>query len=190
MGRTIRIVMLAALAAAPLLAASPADAQRRDQNPVFRNVTVDINRKGELDVDFREFGLARRESVEVRLRAEARAVYRCATRAGVVTGGQGDRRIVRQYVAQRIALRADREGRIVGSIGLEAPDGVAFCGRERFPVLVRVTYDDVTLRDATNGVVVRLEGRYSERIGNRFNPFTVFDRRDDDGRHGDRFRIQ
>ncbi|MDC3957474.1 hypothetical protein [Polyangium jinanense] len=190
MGRTIRIVMLAALAAAPLLAASPAEAQRRERNPVFRNLTVDINRKGELDVDFREFGLARREAVEIHLRAEVRAVYRCATRAGVVTGGQGDRRILRENVAERISLRADREGRITGSIALEAPDPAVFCGRDRFPVLVRVTYDDVTLRDATNGVMVRLEGRYSERIGNRFNPFTVFDRRDDNGRHGDRFRIQ
>lgn len=190
MGRTIRIVMLAALAAAPLLAASPADAQRRDRSPVFRSTTVDINRQGDLDVDFREFGLERRGAVEFRLRAEVRAVYRCATRAGVVTGGQGDRRIVRQYVAERVSYRADREGRINGTMSLEAPDPAAFCGRDRFPVLVRVTYDDITLRDVTNDVGVRLEGRYSERVGNRYNPFIVFDRRDDDGRHGDRFRIQ
>ncbi|MDC0746708.1 hypothetical protein [Polyangium mundeleinium] len=190
MGRMIRLVMLAALAAAPLLAASPAEAQRRDRNPVFRNLSVDITRDGDLDVDFRESGLARRANVEIRLRAEVRAVYRCATRAGVVTGGQGDRRIVRQYISERSALRADREGRIVGSLNLEAPPPAAFCSRDRRPILVRVTYDDVTLRDVTNNVVVRLEGRYSERIGNRYNPFIVFDRRDDDGRHGDRFRIE
>ncbi|MDI1447313.1 hypothetical protein [Polyangium sp. 6x1] len=190
MGRTLRIVMLAALAALPLLAAPPAEAQRRTQNPVFRNLGIDITNKGHLDIDFREYGLARRGNVEVQLRAEVRAVYRCATRNGVITGGQADRKILRQYVAEKVTLRADREGRVVGSMNLEAPQAAAFCARDRYPVLVRVTFDDVTLRDNTNGVAVRLEGRYSERIGNRYNPFTVFDRRDDDGRHGDRFRIQ
>ena len=190
MGRSIRFVMLTALAVTPLLAATPAEAQRRDRDPVIRNVDVDIDRDGDLEIEFRELGLDRRDSVEIRLSAEVRAVYRCATRAGVVTGGQGDRRILRQRVTEREVFRADREGRLSASIELEAPETRNFCPRDRYPVLVRVTYDDVVLRDATNGVIVRVDGRYNERIGNRFNPHTVFDRRDDNGRPGDRFRIQ
>ncbi|MRG97867.1 hypothetical protein [Polyangium spumosum] len=189
MGRPIQFVMLAALAAAPLLAATPAEAQRRGRDPVFRAANPQIERDGDFEVEFRQENLDRRAVVDIRLSAEVRAVFRCATRSGTVTGGQGDRRIVRKRVTERQAFRANPSGRLIGSIDLDAPEVGNFCPRGRVPVLVRVTYDDVVLRDATNGVSARLPGRYSERIANRFNPFAVFDRRDDNGRPGDRFRL-
>jgi len=118
--------------------------------PKFHSADSSVSNSGALVVSFDERGLGN-ENVDYTLRARANATYACVNKGGKNPSAANKRSVVSPVEGG--GSFEPRNGRAAGSISAGPPGpGTFSCPSGQRLVLADVTYTDIVLTDATNGV--------------------------------------
>lgn len=162
MKHPLRLLLATTVAAsAPLLCAydaSAGDTWWEDRGARFVDTDLLIHDNGDLKITFEEANVGRMW-IRYEASAEVRAEYRCVNRNGQLVGGASNRLVVKDTLQEEESFRANRQGRVHGELKLDY-DRIYFrdfCRGNNRPVLMRLTFNDIRIKDVTNDKVEHLD---------------------------------
>jgi len=123
-------------------------------NPHFLRASASINEAGQLVVNFTEAGLGNAQTATVEVTADQTATWACQNRGGGFAPGL---RTTQASVAESGTFTADRNGRIIASLTAPEvfPPADVTCPTGQIgPLLVSVSYTNITVTDVTNDVSI------------------------------------
>src|SRR5215208_4493427 len=153
----LRKVMLLAAALAMVLAyAVPAFAQ----NEHFVRASGSLNNNGSLTVSFKEAGLGTNQLIDYTLTADATATYVCVNRGGA-NPSASNKTTISGPVSATGSFSSGKNGQVTASLTLNPPGSGSFsCPAGQSLEIAQVSYTNVAITDATNGVTEPIPGTF------------------------------
>jgi hypothetical protein len=107
---------------------------------------AEIKDDGDLKVTFKVAGLDKKEKITAFAKAEVKATFRCVNPSGHCPPAENKTRVVEKDVrSDKEHFEADRDGKVIGRLIIEAPHAPDFCPPGHEEKLVEIEYDDITV---------------------------------------------
>ena len=129
-------------------------------NPHFVRAGATLNANGTLTVSFKEAGLGDNQLITYVASADATATYVCVNRGGGNPSAQ-NKTTVAGPVSATGQFSSGKNGQVTASLTLSPPPSDISCPPGQRLELASVTYTNVAITDATNGVTESIPGTFS-----------------------------
>jgi hypothetical protein len=150
------LFILAALCAAAAVAVPAALAQ----NEHFIRASANLNANGTLTVSFKEAGLGTNQLITYVASADATATYVCVNKGGG-NPSASNKTTVAGPVSATGQFSSGKNGSVTASLTVSPPPSDISCPPGQSLQLASVSYTNVAITDATNGVTEPVPGTFS-----------------------------
>ena len=131
------------------------------QAPHFIRASGSLEANGALTVDFKEAGLGTNQLINYTLTADATATYVCVNRGGG-NPSASNKTTISGPVSATGSLSSGKNGQVTASLTLNPPGSGSFsCPAGQSLEIAQVSYTNVAITDATNGVTEPIPGTFS-----------------------------
>jgi hypothetical protein len=152
--RRVAFIVAALCAAAALAVPAFAD------SPHFIRASASLNANGTLTVSFKEAGLGTNQLITYVASADATATYVCVNRGGG-NPSASNKTTVAGPVSATGQFSSGKNGSVTASLTLSPPPSDISCPPGQSLQLASVSYTNVAITDATNGVTEPVPGTFS-----------------------------